>query len=235
VIALHGWFGHAGAWGHLPDHLDPARFSWAFLDARGYGARRDEAGPTTMDGLIDDALALADALGWDTFSVVGHSMGGMAALGLLARAPDRVRRVVSLTGVPATGYPFDEGSWGFFSAAAGDPEVRRAILDLTTGKRLSPRFIDGLLQGNLASSRTDAFAGWLTAWGKEDLSTGLEGLRQPVTVLLGAHDPAIPEALHAGTRALLPQTRIEVLENSGHYPMFEVPVALATALERALG
>ena len=54
--------------------------------------------------------------------------------------------------------------------------------------------------------------------------------------LVGEHDPAVGEALVRGSTArTLPQTTVEVLANCGHYPMFEVPVALATAMERFLG
>src|SRR4051812_32596183 len=37
VLALHGWFGSAEGWGPFVDVLDRERFTWAFMDARGYG------------------------------------------------------------------------------------------------------------------------------------------------------------------------------------------------------
>jgi pimeloyl-ACP methyl ester carboxylesterase len=39
VIALHGWFGSAHGWGWLPDLIDGDRFTYAFMDYRGYGGR----------------------------------------------------------------------------------------------------------------------------------------------------------------------------------------------------
>ena len=45
------------------------------MDLRGYGGRKEVAGEFTMDEAAADAIALADELGWDRFSVVGHSMG----------------------------------------------------------------------------------------------------------------------------------------------------------------
>src|ERR1700730_15819517 len=89
VIALHGWFGSALRWGSLPDYLNSAQFSYVFPDRRGYGCRRDEAGEFTMAEAAADAIALADALGWDRFSLVGHSMSGVAIQPVLLHAPDR--------------------------------------------------------------------------------------------------------------------------------------------------
>src|ERR1700753_3618450 len=89
VIALHGWFGSALGWGHLPGYLNTAQFTYAFPDLRGYGSRRDEPGEFTMAEAAADALALADRLGWERFSLVGHSMSGGAIQHVLAHGPHR--------------------------------------------------------------------------------------------------------------------------------------------------
>lgn len=46
VVALHGWFGSATGWGLLPELVDREAWSVAFLDARGYGSRKDVPGPS---------------------------------------------------------------------------------------------------------------------------------------------------------------------------------------------
>jgi pimeloyl-ACP methyl ester carboxylesterase len=79
VLALHGWFGSAHAWGWLPDLIDGRRFTYAFPDYRGYGDRRDAGGEFSIAEVGSDALAVVNDLGWDHFSLIGHSMGGMAA------------------------------------------------------------------------------------------------------------------------------------------------------------
>ena len=44
VIALHGWFGSARGWGsRCPDYLNGDDCTWAFMDLRGYGSRKDVA------------------------------------------------------------------------------------------------------------------------------------------------------------------------------------------------
>ncbi len=235
VLALHGWFGHAGAWGPMVEHIDPARFTLAFVDNRGYGKNIGVTGSYTVEEIVADAMAAATALGWERYAVLGHSMGGMFAQLLAARDAGRVSAVVGLCAVPASGYPFDEASWGFFASAAASAEVRYAILDLTTGKRLGATFLSALLRSSLAHSTEAAFAGALVAWGRTDFSAELADVRVPVHIFAGQHDPAVGIALLEGTtQRHLPQAEVEVLANSGHYPMFEVPVFLAARLESLL-
>jgi pimeloyl-ACP methyl ester carboxylesterase len=237
VLALHGWFGSAAGWGSLPDHLDTGTYTWAFLDYRGYGGAKERPGEHTMEEISDDALALADELGWDSFDVVGHSMGGMAAQRILLDAPGRVRRVLGISPVPASGVPFDEQSWALFSGAPDSAQNRAAIIDLTTGNRLSRTFIGAVVQRSLDESTIEAFREYLTAWAKTDFAGKLQGNDDtPVKVIVGEHDPALSaEFMRQTWLQTYPNCELEVLSNAGHYAMFETPVALATSVEEYLG
>ncbi|WP_370646592.1 alpha/beta fold hydrolase [Chromobacterium sp. Beijing] len=88
VIVLHGWFGDAHSFKPIEPWLSGQRFSYIFMDCRGYGGMREARGAYTMDEIAADALALADALGYPAFSLIGHSMGGMASerIATLARS-----------------------------------------------------------------------------------------------------------------------------------------------------
>lgn len=236
VLALHGWFGSARGWGRLPELIDPERFTYAFLDYRGYGSRRDVAGAYTIEEISADALALADELGWDRFCLLGHSMGGIAAQRVLADAPERVERLAGLSPVPASGVPFDDAGWGLFSGAAEKPENRSAIIDLTTGNRLSQRWIDGMVQFSLAESTVEAFGAYLPAWARTDFAAEITGNPVPALAIVGEHDPALGAAtMEATWLTHYPQARLEVLANAGHYATEETPVRLATVLEDFLG
>ena len=235
ILALHGWFGHAQGWGPMVQHLDTQRFTYAFMDYRGYGQRRGSGGPYTIAQIAQDALALADQLGWTRFSLIGHSMGGMAIQQVLADAPDRVRALVGITPVPASGVPFDEQGWAFFSAAAGDVGTRRAIIDLTTGNRLTGTWLDAMAQSSMAHSDAPAFAEYLTAWARTDFADRISGRSLPVLVIAGEHDPALgAETCKATWLQHYPQARLEVMANAGHYPMDETPIALVSRIESFL-
>jgi pimeloyl-ACP methyl ester carboxylesterase len=88
VLALHGWFGSARGWGALPDFLDGDTYTYVFMNLRGYGDRGDVSGEFTTEEAAADAIALADELGWDRFSLIGHSMGGKIIQHILLDAPE---------------------------------------------------------------------------------------------------------------------------------------------------
>ena len=235
VLVLHGWFGDAHAFAPMEPALSRDEFTYAFMDYRGYGGMRDAAGAFTIDEIAADALALADHLGCAQFSLVGHSMGGMAVQRVLAMAPDRVRKLVALTPVPASGVPFDEAGWALFSGAADNRENRFAIIDYTTGNRLSHVWIASLVDYSLANASRHAFAAYLTAWAKTDFSAAVQGMPLPVKVIVGEHDPALNATVMQATfLASYPDCELEVMANAGHYPMHETPVALATSIENFL-
>ena len=102
LLLLHGTPGSRLS--RSPDHDLYGRLHAHVVtfDRPGYGrstAQRDR----TILSVADDALAVADALGWDGFAVLGVSGGGPHALALGTRAPERVRALgLAVGAVPAT-------------------------------------------------------------------------------------------------------------------------------------
>jgi pimeloyl-ACP methyl ester carboxylesterase len=236
VLALHGWFGSARGWGALPDYLDGGSYTWAFMDLRGYGSRKDEPGEFTMREAAADALALADGLGWEGFSLVGHSMTGQAIQHVLLAAPDRVRKMVAITPVPAVATPFDADGWALFSGAAENHGNRAAIINFTTGGRLTPAFVDHVVQHSADQSAVAAFAAYLESWAKDSFADQVQGNPAAVKVIVGEHDPALSaEVMEQTWLAFYPNAELDVLANAGHYPMLETPAALVASIEGFLG
>ncbi|MBG9390488.1 alpha/beta fold hydrolase [Caenimonas aquaedulcis] len=235
VLALHGWFGSAEGWGPMVESLDTAGFTYVFMDCRGYGGARHMKGEYTMQEVARDAVTTADFLGWDRFSLVGHSMGGAAIQHVLASAPERVQALVGITPVPASGVPFDEQAWALFSSAAQSEASRRAIIDFSTGSRLSATWVDRLVAKSMARSQADAFGAYLHSWARTDISSRIQGAKVPVKVIVGEHDPGLNAAVMQATwLAWYPNATLDFMANAGHYPMDETPVALATTIEKFL-
>ncbi|MEU3772814.1 alpha/beta hydrolase [Streptomyces sp. NPDC032472] len=235
AIVLHDWFGTSANWGSVLDYLDPQGFSYAFLDYRGYGDRRDVEGRYTLPEIADDVLALADELGWDTFSLLGHSMGGKAVQQVLVRAPERVEKLIGINPVPAGPYEMDDATHALFHGAAGSPENRRIILDLVTGHRASGHWLNRMVAHSLAVSRPEAFAAYLESWQPLDLSAAVKGNTVPVLVLVGEHDLALtPDVMRATWQVSYPNCRVHPLPGAGHYPPHETPIAFVTAVENFL-
>lgn len=236
VLALHGWFGSARGWGSLPDYLDGSAYTYVFMDLRGYGGRAGVAGEYTMEEAAADAIALADDLGWDRFSLIGHSMGGKAVQHVLLSQPGRVRRIVALTPVPANEVPFDDAGWSLFSGAANSRDNRAAIISLTTGGRLPAAFVNHVVQHSLDNSAVEAFGAYLQSWARSDFADRVQDNPALVKVIVGEHDPALSaEVMRQTWLASYPRAELEVFPNAGHYPMFETPAALAASIEEFLG
>lgn len=235
VLALHGWFGCAHGWGPFVDSLDTARFTYAFMDYRGYGGSKELRGEYSIAEIAADAIALADQLKCERFHLLGHSMGGSAIQYVLAENPSRVHSLVAVTPVPATGVPFDDATWQLFASAASSDEARRGIINHSTGGRLSPVWIEAMARRSRENSREDAFAAYLSAWAKTDFSKRIAGNPVPVKVIVGATDPGLnKEAMEQTYMRFYPNAELSVMENAGHYPMDETPVALATQVEEFL-
>ena len=237
VLAVHGWFGSSRGWGSLPEFLDRARNTYAFMDLRGYGGRKQVAGEFTMEEAAADAITLADELGWDRFSVIGHSMGGKVAHQMLLQAPDRVAKLVGLNPVPATEVLIDAQGWELFSGAAANAGNRAAIIDFTTGNKLTTTFIQQVVQHSLQNSTVEAFAAYLQAWAKSDFSGKVQpDTSTPVKLIVGVNDPTLSaDVMEQTWRVFFPEAEMTILPDAGHYPMFESPVSLATSIEEFLG
>jgi pimeloyl-ACP methyl ester carboxylesterase len=237
VIALHGWFGCAAAgWGGYRDLVDGERYSVAFLDYRGYGDRKDDPGPYTIEQIAADTLELADDLGWDTFALIGHSMGSVAIQKVYQLAPQRVTAMIGIAPVHCTPFPWNDDSWKLFDDAAQADGNRFGIIDFTTGNRNTPTWVNKMVAASLANSTREAFGSYLAPWGKADFAADLPDPGQAkVSLIVGAHDPALSAEFVKNTWLVTyPQASLDVVENAGHYPMFEAPVNFTTLVEKAL-
>ncbi|MET0136040.1 MAG: alpha/beta hydrolase [Kibdelosporangium sp.] len=235
VLVLHGWFGDRTSFRDITPHLDTASFTYVIPDSRGYGEAIGIPGDFSTDEVAGDALAVADQLGWESFSVAGHSMGGKTAQRLLTLAPDRVRKIVGISPVPANGAGFDADTAKFFADAPTNPEVRRAIIDQTTGQRLPAKWLGSMVQHSLDNSSVPAFAAYLPNWSTEDFHTEIDGNPVPALAIVGRYDPALSaDTMKATWMRSFPNAELCVLEEAGHYAPHETPLALVAAMEKFL-
>jgi pimeloyl-ACP methyl ester carboxylesterase len=99
VVFTHSFGGNSSHWKNQLKHLRSKRRAIAF-DFRGHG--RSSASSTaqyTAEALAGDIAAVVDGLDLDKFVLVGHSMGGSAAIAYADSHPNRVAGLV-LAGTP---------------------------------------------------------------------------------------------------------------------------------------
>ncbi len=161
------------------------------MEYRGYGRAMDQAGDFTLAEISSDVLALADALHWDRFALIGHSMGGMFIQRVALDAPERITKLVALTPVPANGVPLDADGQALFHGAVTEIGNRFGIIDFTTGNRNKAGWVQGVADHSWANSTQAAFKAYLKLWTEQDFSAEINNAPVPVLVIAGEHDPAL--------------------------------------------
>lgn len=119
LLALHGWQDNAATFDRLAPLLP--QFHIVAMDFAGHGFsdwRPDGVRYHTVDH-VDDVLAVVTALGWERFSLLGHSMGAGIGVLFAGTFPERIERLLLLDGI---------GPW------PGEPEqgpdiLREALLE----------------------------------------------------------------------------------------------------------
>ena len=177
--------------------------------------------------VLDDAPA--------RFSVCGFSMGGRVALQILRLAPERLERMCLLdTGVVPPG--------------PGEPAARQVLVDLAykegmdavcaawlppmlhPDRRKDPAFM-GPLGDMVRRATPDIFAGQIRALlGRPDQTPLLPSINFPTVVAVGRQDEWSTVAQHEDFAKLIPNAKMVVIEDSGHFTPVEQPEALTAIL-----
>lgn len=99
VIALHGWLDNANSFARVLPLLSGLRVLALDLAGHGLSGHRPAGGMYSHWEYARDVLEVAGQLGWERFSLLGHSMGAIVAAQLAAAMPERVERLVLVEGV----------------------------------------------------------------------------------------------------------------------------------------
>jgi len=160
VLFLHGNLSSSTFWEETMLAL-PAGYHAVAVDQRGYGTSNPAALIDATRGFAewaDDAIALADHLGWRRFYLVGHSLGGCIGWALLARHAERILTVTLVAPGPPCGFGGSRGATGALNyndgAGSGAALVHPTLVErLTVGEReitdpfFSPRAVMNRLYG----------------------------------------------------------------------------------------
>lgn len=225
-------------------------------DYRGLYASRDRSPPQRVDveAHADDLLRVLDRAGIESAVLVGWSMGVPVVLELCARFPERVRRLVLISGAPRR--PFRSTRVpGVGRLAAplidvsrvleplGQPLVARLLRSRTlmrSVRRLgmvSPTLqTDELLElaAHLTTLDLDVYLRTLRALDEYDATRALARLATPTLVIGGGRDLFMPPRV---TRELAARARAEIylIPEATHYAPAEFPELVNARIDAFLG
>ncbi|MBL4606589.1 MAG: alpha/beta hydrolase [Pseudomonadales bacterium] len=101
VIALHGWLDNAASFDLLALQLPKLRICAIDLAGHGLSDHRPGWGHYYFNEYVFDVLELSNQLGWDKFSLMGHSMGAHISLMAAGTEPTLVNKLMLLEGFGA--------------------------------------------------------------------------------------------------------------------------------------
>jgi abhydrolase domain-containing protein 6 len=252
LLLIHGWSGSSRHWLTTMVGLADIRTIYA-IDLPGFGETPALAGTPSLAELADIVTAFVDAQGLDHFDIAGHSFGGAITAYLAAQRPAQVGRIVltsfgiwraglvqPLLGLAAPPTRLGLNLWQpwlgtmqwWFNAARPfntvllqTPPMARMMTTMFLHRppgdiELLREYLDDLMSMDLRA-HLSCFLGL----SEPALITALRSVRAETLVLSGREDRiATPDDVQA-IDALIPHSRLLLLDDCGHVPMIEQPIA----------
>ncbi|CAN5537980.1 hypothetical protein BH11ACT8_BH11ACT8_07460 [soil metagenome] len=240
-LLVHGLGGSASNWIDVIGGL--RRFGPVVaLDLPGFGHTPAASGTAlTVAGHRDRVLALADALGWDSFTLHGNSMGGLVATLIAAEHPERVGRLVLVAPAfpPTSAVRLVPPPWATLSGVA-PMAVRsrrtRALMRLifTDPARVRPALLDVMAadarprdeqeaidhQQALSQSTRSIAAMWLDP---RRVYRAIDAVQAPTLLLGGTADALVAARVLRRVLARRPEWTGAVLDGHRHALMLDAP------------
>lgn len=246
VLALHGWLDNAASFIPLAAHLPGVQLAAPDLPGHGRSAHLAPGAEYTSGVAVNAVLDIADALGWDTFSLLGHSMGAGIASLVAASVPDRVRQLVAIEALGGLAETVERTAdrWreAIAAARALPGKQLRVFADLAAPVRarmqanqlsepaarlLVERGVRPVEGGFVWSSDPRLTLPTPQRLSEAQLARLVAGIVCPATVIYADPPQAyFPEPLRTQRAELLPDGRLHVLAGTHHLHM-EDPAAVA--------
>jgi pimeloyl-ACP methyl ester carboxylesterase len=231
---------HRGVWTRTVESIKD-EFFCIVPDLLGFGESDKPAnGDYTIAKHAERILKIADHFGFEKFSVIGHSMGGQIVTYLAATlAPQRVHKLVSVDGVVTS--KLSDRAQKFNRSLVLLAEKIPALYDLSfeLGQLWKPLaywifqvwfykikevpFDSWKLDRRMALNPKIAKSG-RKAWdslNSTDLTSMLKNISAPTLVIFGKQDGTVPVEQAYLFKEQLPATQLVVIDECGHFPMYE--------------
>ncbi len=192
------------------------------LDSRAHGRSTDSPQPLSYKAMADDTLKVVNALGIDSFFVVGWSDGGIIGLDIAMTAPKRMKKLVAIGSNARVDGLTDEALNAVKNMSA-DAEGLRGLRQFYTLIAPSPSHFPELI-------RKIQFM-WLSQpnYSADDLRS----IQASTLLILGDHDAVRLD--HGKEMAkLIPRCELLVIGDASHWVPLERPLEVNAAIVRFL-
>ena len=233
VLLLHGGLGSIDMFAPVLPAFAKSRTVIA-IDLQGHGRTSLGDRPIRVQDMADDMAEILDQLDYDTFDVVGYSLGGGVALHLAARHPERVRRLVIIsTGYSQDGFhpemlPQQAQVSGAIAGMMKDTPMYKSYIAVAPRPQDFPELLDRVgdfmrTPFDFADDVRKIEAQTLLVFGDADMFR-LEHVVQFYKLLGGAQQDA------GFMREHMARNRLAILPDTTHYETFMSPSMVAVVL-----
>lgn len=196
------------------------------LDLPGYGDRKNIVAKAGLDAIVEPLMPLLTT----NTTLVGWSMGGMAAIKMAVKLRNRVSSVILLASTPCfvkkTDWPHGVNKWQInrmsrhLRDVAGTQKVLRDFSTIIAMGDMAPRKTAACLQTLLSTNNADvsSLQQGLEILGESDLREDLRHLACRVVMLLAENDRLIAKTTGAAIKEFCPELILDFIRQSGHAP-----------------
>lgn len=234
VVLVHGFQNGRLGWSPFVERLNTDQYRVTMFDLVGCG----ESSPAPMSARCSieeyacDLVALCDELRLESPVVVGHSLGGAAAVQAALDEPDRFRALVLVAPASTTGLDFVSED-AFDALSHPTPEDRRALAEAAF-QHPPPTAVFEELMAVISRATAEHIEGAVRSMRAFDRHAELPRLELPVLLVCGDRDRHVPLRKHLVTYQGIPRCGLQVYFDVGHVPFVEVPDRFADDVSRFL-
>src|SRR5690349_3997256 len=191
LVLLHGYPLDHHLWDQVAPLLEDT-FDVILPDLRGFGESTTVDSPYSIDDYASDIAGLLDQLGISKTAIVGHSMGGYAALAFARLYPERVSGLGLVSSQLLADAP--ERKEGRYKSAT-DVEANgiESVVATMTPKFTADEELQSYARASMERQQPAAYIGALKAMAERPDSTSLlSSFNVPVVIVHGDADSLIP-------------------------------------------
>ncbi len=222
LVFISGLGGHLAEVPYLIESYS-RHFWFIAFDGRGCGRSDKPDEEYSIPGYADDAAALLEALGIESATVYGSSMGGMVAQELVLRHPERVRALIlgcTTGGAGGVGPSAETLQKMIRNQSLTGDDALAAGWEFGYSPPYIARNYDALLARSRAASRfaapRDSYLRQIVAATRHDAYGRLSAISCPVMIIHGADDVMIPAENARMLKQQIPHAEMHILESMGH-------------------